>query len=607
MSRIVAITACPTGVAHTLMAAEALRKTAAAMGHQISVETQGSEGAKHVLSTAEIAAADVVVLATDIGVDTSRFAGKAVYETRTSDAITKTRAVLEAALAQALRTSPAAPEVAPAPPKVTTQADTPGAPKRLVGITSCPTGIAHTFMAAEALQKGAKALGHVIKVETQGSVGAQNELSDAEIAAADAVVIAADTKIDLSRFAGKPVYETSTKAAIHDGAAVVRTALSEATVHGGEAGASADLSSQVAAAKAARSASASGPYKHLMTGVSYMLPFVVAGGLLIALAFAFGGIYVYEEANQGTLGWSLFQIGAPSAFALMVPILAGFIAYSIADRPGLAPGMIGGMLAASSGAGFLGGIIAGFIAGYSTSWLNRTLKLPSTLAGLKPVLILPLLGAAFTGLLMIYVVGGPASAALAALTAWLSGMQSSGAVVLGLILGGMMAVDMGGPVNKSAYAFATGLLASELFTPMAAVMAAGMTPPLGLALATMLFKNRFNQEEREAGKAAAVLGVSFITEGAIPFAAKDPLRVIPAVIAGSALTGALSMFFGCTLRVPHGGIFVLPIPNAVTNLPLYVVAILAGTLLTAALLFVLKRPVVPTPSPTTVEAKAVTA
>lgn len=599
MSRIVAITACPTGVAHTLMAAEALRKTAVAMGHEIQVETRGAEGARNVLSAESIAAADVVVVAADIRVDTSRFAGKPIYETRTSEAITKTRAVLEAALALLPAPSPA-PAPAPALPVAPVA-------KRLVGVTSCPTGIAHTFMAAEGLRKGAEQLGHQIKVETQGSVGAQNTLTAEEIAAADAVVIAADTKIDLSRFAGKPVYSTSTKAAIHDGAAVIATALREATAPGGAPAGGADLTAQVAAAKAARSASASGPYKHLMTGVSYMLPFVVAGGLLIALAFALGGIYVYEEANKGTLGWALFQIGAPSAFALMVPILAGFIAYSIADRPGLAPGMIGGMLAASSGAGFLGGIIAGFIAGYSVAWLNRVLKLPPTLAGLKPVLILPLLGASITGLLMIYVVGGPVSAALAALTSWLQAMESSGAVVLGLILGAMMAFDMGGPVNKAAYAFATGLLASQVFTPMAAVMAAGMTPPLGLALATWLFKDRFSGEEREAGKAAAVLGISFITEGAIPFAAKDPFRVIPAIMAGSAVAGALSMLFGCTLQVPHGGVFVLPIPNAVGNLPMYLAAILAGTLVTAGMLYTLKRPVAATAAPAAETTRPVTA
>lgn len=603
MVTMVAVTACPTGIAHTIMAAEALRKTAAVMGHALTVETQGSAGTQNILSPAEIAAADVVILAADIRVDPVRFAGKPIFETRTSEAIRSTRDVIEGALAlaaaapaqKAVGATAGHPQLAAIEAEALEEAPPPGreattatAGKQLVGITSCPTGIAHTFMAAEALQKAARALGHTIKVETQGSVGAQNQLTAAEIAAADAVVIAADVQIDTARFGGKRLYMTSTKHAMHSGQEVIRTALEQPVQAAGAGGA--DLTAQVAAAKAARSAGAKGPYKHLMTGVSYMLPFVVAGGLMIALAFAVGGIYVYEDANRGTLGWSLFQIGAPSAFALMVPILAGFIAYSIADRPGLAPGMIGGMLAASIGAGFLGGILAGFIAGYSTAWLNRSLKLPSTLAGLKPVLILPLLGAAITGLLMIYVVGGPASAALAALTAWLKGMQSSGAVVLGLILGGMMAVDMGGPVNKSAYAFATGLLASQLYSPMAAVMAAGMTPPLGLALATVLFKNRFSEDEREAGKAAAVLGISFITEGAIPFAAKDPLRVIPALIVGSAATGALSMLFGCGLRVPHGGVFVLPIPNAVTNLGMYVVAIIVGTLITTGMLFVLKRP-----------------
>ncbi|ACL25758.1 PTS fructose transporter subunit IIC [Chloroflexus aggregans] len=463
----------------------------------------------------------------------------------------------------------------------------------IVAITSCPTGIAHTFMAAEGLQRGAESLGHTIKVETQGSVGAENTLTAADIVAAEVVIIAADTKVDLSRFAGKRIYETSTKAAIHDGAAVIKTALEQAKpkTAGAVAPASADLVDQVAAAKAARAAGVAGPYKHLMTGVSYMLPFVVAGGLLIAIAFAFGGIYVYEDANRGTLGWALFQIGGPSAFALMVPILAGFIAFSIADRPGLAPGMIGGMLASSTGSGFLGGILAGFIAGYAALWLNRNLNLPKTLAGLKPVLILPLLSSLFVGLLMVYVIGQPVSSALNALTAWLQSMEQSSALVLGLVLGAMMAFDMGGPVNKAAYTFATGLLASQVTTPMAAVMAAGMTPPLGLALASLLFKDRFTVEEREAGKAAAVLGISFITEGAIPFAAKDPFRVIPSIMVGSAVAGALSMVFGATLAVPHGGIFVLPIPNAVGNLPMYIVAILAGTLVTAGMLYVLKRPI----------------
>jgi PTS system fructose-specific IIC component len=586
MSKIVAVTGCPTGIAHTIMAAEALRKVAATMGHEIKVETQGAEGARDVLSDREIAAADVVIISSDIHVDMSRFAGKPVYAASTSEAIRFTKSVIEAALGEAQENVVApAPEPAHALPKVESTSE----PKKIVAITSCPTGIAHTFMAAEGVKRGAESLGHWVKVETQGSVGSQNTLTEQEIRDADIVLIAADTKIDKSRFTGKRIYETSTKAAIHNGAEVVEKALNEAVVQGG-AGAKADLATEVEQLKKQRAAARTGPYKHLMTGVSYMLPFVVAGGLMIALAFAFGGIYVYKDEFKNTLGWALFQIGGPSAFALMVPILAGFIAYSIADRPGIAPGMIGGMLAGSIGAGFLGGIVAGFIAGYSTNWLNKAIKLPSTLAGLKPVLILPLLGAAVTGLLMIYVVGTPVKLVLDALTTWLQGMQQTSALILGLILGTMMAFDMGGPINKSAYAFSVGLIDSGLYTPMAAVMAAGMTPPLGLALATVLFKNRFTKDEQEAGKAAWVLGASFITEGAIPFAAGDPFRVIPSIIVGSGVAAAISMVSGCELRVPHGGIFVLPIPNAVTNLPMYIVAILVGTVVTAGMLYALKRP-----------------
>jgi PTS system fructose-specific IIC component len=429
----------------------------------------------------------------------------------------------------------------------------------------------------------------VIKVETQGSVGAKNTLTVEDIAAADLVIIAADTQVDKTRFAGKRLYEASTKAAIHDGAALVRTAIEQARAPGAEAG-GANYDDQVKQAKAQQAASRPGFYKHLMTGVSYMIPFVVAGGLLIAISFAIGGINVFEDANAGTLGWTLFQIGAKAGFTLMVPILAGFIAYSIADRPGIAPGMIGGMIASTIGSGFLGGIAAGFLAGYVVKWMSDYIRLPRTLDGLKPVLILPLLGTLVVGLLMYYVVGEPVAAALAMITAWLKGMQGSSAIFLGLLLGAMMAFDMGGPVNKSAYAFATGLIVSEVYAPMAAVMAAGMVPPLGLALATVLFKNRFSLDEREAGGATAVLGISFITEGAIPYAAKDPLRVIPALMIGAAVTGALSMVFGCELRVPHGGVFVLPIPNAVTNLGPYLIAIVVGTLITAAALFFLKRP-----------------
>lgn len=589
MSKIVAVTACPTGIAHTIMAAEALQQAAERAGHSLQVETQGSAGTRNTLSAADIAAADAVIIAADTHVNTDRFVGKNLLEIGTVPAIRDAEAVIRQALAQALPGvhSGVLSSAPPAKASAATPARDPKLPQ-IVAITSCPTGIAHTFMAAEGLETGAKANGLTIKVETQGSVGAQNTLTAAEIEAADMVLIAADTNVDMSRFAGKRIYETNTKAAIKDGAQVVRTAMEQAKAASPVTGGA--YADQVKTAKAQQSASRTGAYKHLMTGVSYMIPFVVAGGLLIALGFALGGIYVYEDANKGTLAWTLFTIGAKSGFALMVPILAGFIAHSIADRPGLAPGMIGGMIAASIGAGFIGGIAAGFLAGYTVKFLNDKIQLGRNLDGLKPVLILPLLGTAIVGLLMFYVVGGPVAIALAAITTWLKGLQGSNAVFLGLLLGAMMAFDMGGPVNKAAYAFATGLIASDVHAPMAAVMAAGMTPPLALALATVLFKNRFTQEEREAGKATAVLGIAFITEGAIPFAAKDPLRVIPALMLGSAVAGALSMVMGCELRVPHGGAFVLPIPNAVTNLGAYLMAIVAGTVVSAVALGGLKRP-----------------
>jgi PTS system fructose-specific IIC component len=315
-----------------------------------------------------------------------------------------------------------------------------------------------------------------------------------------------------------------------------------------------------------------------------MLPVIVAGGLIIALSFVFG-----LNPAEGTIGDALLQIGGKSAFALIVPVLSGFIAFSIADRPGLAPGLIGGMLAANLGMGFLGGILSGFLAGYIALLVRDKVNLPANLEGLKPVLVIPLLSTLAVGLLLVYVFGTPVKAILDGLTAFLQGMGQTNAVILGLILGGMMAVDMGGPVNKAAYTFAVGLLASNVFAPMAAVMAAGMTPPLGLALGTLLAKRQFTEEEREAGRVATVLGISFITEGAIPFAAKDPIRVLPACILGSAVAGALSMLFGCTLRAPHGGIFVLAIPNAVGQGGLYVVAIAVGTLVTALAITQLKR------------------
>ncbi|AHI68205.1 PTS fructose-like transporter subunit IIB [Burkholderia thailandensis] len=582
MEKLIGLVAAPARTAAPTFAAHALGRAAQARGIALALETRSALGVQTPLSADQIGEASAVLIAADdpASIDEAPFAGKTIHRVSIDEAIRDADAVLAHASAQA-----AAASVAEAAASRSAAAR----PLKIVAITSCPTGIAHTFMAAEGLAQGAQALGHAIHVETQGSVGAQNRLTDAQIAEADLVVIAADTQVDKSRFNGKRLYETGTKSAIGKGAALIEKAILEARVEGGAAAGAAALADQVAAAKQARAAKAGGPYRHLMTGVSYMLPFVVAGGLLIALSFALGGIYAFDDAHKGTLAWSLFQIGAKSAFALIVPVLSGYIAYSIADRPGITPGMVGGMLAASLNAGFLGGIVSGFLAGYAALLINRHLKLHRNLEGLKPVLIIPLVSTLVVGLLMLYVVGAPVAAALHALEGWLRSMQAGSAVVLGLILGGMMALDMGGPVNKAAYAFSAGLIASHVYTPMAATMAAGMTPPLGIALATWLFRQRFGAEEREAGKAAAVLGIAFITEGAIPFAARDPMRVIPACIAGSALTGAISMAAGAELKVPHGGIFVLPIPNAVTHLGVYALAIAAGTLVTALAVGMLKR------------------
>lgn len=545
-----------------VLAAEALRRAARQQGVELAIEIRSDQGVTGALPAAQ-AAATQLLLVGDGEADASRFGSAHIVRASLGEVLDDPLAAL-ALLAATSAT-----------------ASTANDGKHIVAVTSCPTGIAHTFMAAEGLQQAAKALGHAIRVETQGSVGAQDALSDEEIAAADLVLIAADREVDLSRFAGKRLFKSGTKPAINDGQRLIRKALAEAGVQAGA----------VAAARTTEKTKAAGPYKHLMTGVSFMLPFVTAGGLLIALAFALGGIYAFDDAHKGTLAWSLFQIGAKSGFMLMVPALAGYIAYSIADRPGIAPGMIGGLVAVNMDAGFIGGILAGFIAGYGVYWINRALRLPRSLEGLKPVLILPVLGTLLVGLLMMYVIGTPVAELLAWLTDWLRGMQGSSAILLGLLLGGMMAVDMGGPVNKASYAFSTALISSQVYTPMAATMIGGMTPPLGIALATWLFSNRFTAEERGTASAAGVLGLSFVTEGAIPYAARDPLRTIPALILGSAVAGAISMAAGVELKVPHGGVFVLPIPNAVTHLGVYVLALLAGVAVTAVALRVLKKPV----------------
>lgn len=516
--------------------------------------------------------AELVVVAGENVPADAQLAGKNVFVGDVSLAIREPEIFLQRASAEAK------PYVAPV--AVAAKATQSAGPKRIVAITACPTGVAHTFMAAEAIETEAKKRGWWVKVETRGSVGAGNAITPEEVAEADLVIVAADIEVDLEKFAGKPMYRTSTGLALKKTKQELDKALVEAEVFEPK-----KQGAQGAAGK--KKESGSGPYRHLLTGVSYMLPMVVAGGLCIALSFAFG-IKAFEV--KGTLAAALMQIGGASAFALMVPVLAGFIAFSIADRPGLTPGLIGGMLAVSTGAGFLGGIIAGFLAGYVAKFIGSKLHLPQSMEALKPILIIPLLASLVTGLVMIYVVGTPVAKILGGLTNWLQSMGTANAVLLGAILGAMMCTDMGGPVNKASYAFGVTLLSSSVYAPMAAIMAAGMVPPLAMGLATILARKKFEQGEREGGKAAMVLGLCFITEGAIPFAARDPMRVLPCCIAGGALTGALSMAFGAKLMAPHGGLFVLLIPGAITPIVGYLVAIIAGTLLAGVSYAFLKRP-----------------
>ncbi|KIL49694.1 PTS fructose transporter subunit IIABC [Jeotgalibacillus soli] len=459
------------------------------------------------------------------------------------------------------------------------------APKgKILAVTACPTGIAHTYMAADALKNKAKEMNVDIKVETNGSDGAKNILTAGEIENAVAIIVAADTKVDMERFKGKHLIEVGVTDGIRRPQQLIeRAQRQDAPVYKGS-GASRDASDNADSAKGR-----SGVYKHLMSGVSNMLPFIVGGGILIAASFAF------EDQIAGTLtpfGEILRTIGGANAFFLIVPVLAAFIAMSIADRPGFAPGMVGGLMAATGGGGFLGGIIAGFVAGYIVLGLKKLFKnLPAILDGLKPVLIYPLLGIFLTGFIMYFAVS-PLSAINEGITSWLDGLGTANLAILGIVLGGMMAVDMGGPVNKAAYAFALGLAASGQFGPQAAVMAGGMVPPLGLALATTLFKRKFTDQERKAGFSAYFLGAFFITEGAIPFAASDPLRVIPSVITGSAIAGGLTLWFDLALRAPHGGIFVFAtLEGGVLSILLYTLAIAVGTVVTAIMVGLLKKPV----------------
>lgn len=455
---------------------------------------------------------------------------------------------------------------------------------RVLAVTACPTGIAHTYMAAESLEEKGKEMGVSIKVETNGSGGAKNVLTEEEIKNAECIIIAADKNVEMARFDGKRVIKTKVADGIHKAEELIKEATSgkAAIYHAEEKARSIDekIDDEGVGHKI---------YKHLMNGVSHMLPFVIGGGILIALAFLFDD-YSINPSNFGsnTPFAAFLKTVGDTAFGFMLPVLAGYIAMSIGDRPALAVGFVGGMLANKGGSGFLGALLAGFIAGYLVVFLKKIFsKLPDSLEGLKPVLLYPLVGIFLIGAIIIFVINPPVAAINTGLTNFLNSMGESSKVILGVILGAMMAIDMGGPINKAAYVFGTASLASGQYDIMAAVMIGGMVPPLSIALCTTFFKNRFTKRERQSGLTNYIMGFSFITEGAIPFAASDPLRVIPACAIGSAVAGGLSMGLGCQLRAPHGGIFVVP----VIHNPLgYLIAIAVGSIVGMILLAILKKP-----------------
>ena len=451
----------------------------------------------------------------------------------------------------------------------------------VLAVTACPTGIAHTYMAADALIKKAKEMGVNIKVETNGSTGVKNEITAEEIKRAKGIIVAADKNVEMERFAGKHVEIVPVKEGIKNPETLIKNALNQtAPIY------TVTTSGEKTPAKKEKT----GFYKHLMSGVSNMLPFVVGGGILIALSFMFG----IQASNPNDPSFHpvaklLSDIGGGNAFFLMIPVMAGFIGMSIADRPGFAPAMVGGLISLNNGGGFLGGLIGGFLGGYVVVLLKKLFaKLPNSLEGLKPVLLYPLFGIFITGALMYGVIINPIAALNSGVTNFLQGLGTGNLVLLGILVAGMMAVDMGGPINKAAFTFGIAMITAGNYYPHAAVMAGGMVPPLGIALATTFFKNKFTKDERDAGKVCYIMGLSFITEGAIPFAASDPIRVIPACIIGSGIAGGLSMFFKVQLPAPHGGLFVLPV---VTNPIMYLVAIVVGSVITALILGFIKKPV----------------
>lgn len=450
----------------------------------------------------------------------------------------------------------------------------------VLAVTACPTGIAHTYMAADSLRKKAEEMGVNIKVETNGSTGVKHELTAEEIKAAKGIIVAADKNVEMERFAGKHVEIVPVKEGIKNPQNLIQNALQQkAPIYQSTAGTAA-----LGSVKKERT----GFYKHLMSGVSNMLPFVVGGGILIAICFMFG-IKAFDpnDPSYHPFAKLVNDIGGGNAFFLMIPVLAGFIGMSIADRPGFAPAMVGGLIAMNNGGGFLGGLIGGFLGGYSIVFLKKVFtKLPESLEGIKPVLLYPLFGMLITGSIMYQVIVGPIATIDNGLTGFLNNLGTGNLVLLGIVLAVMMSTDMGGPINKAAFTFGIATIAAGNYAPHAAVMAGGMVPPLGIALATTLFQNKFTEDERTAGKTCYILGLSFITEGAIPFAASDPIRVIPSCMVGAGIAGALTMLFGVQLPAPHGGIFVIPV---VTHPVQYLLAIGIGSLVTAVLLGILKK------------------
>ena len=526
--------------------------------------SKAAQAQHQIVDSAE--AADLIIVLGNVLPNNAQFNGKKVFLANIDKHFNAPENLLDQAIQQAHDYVP------PVESAVVSN----GKMKNIVAVTACPTGVAHTFMSAEAIETYAKQQGWQVKVETRGQVGAGNEITAEEVAAADLVFVAADIDVPLDKFKGKLMYRTSTGLALKKTAQEFDKAFKEAKIY--EVGAT-------SATKAEERGEKKGVYKHLMTGVSHMLPLVVAGGLLIAISFMFGIEAFKDENIAGGLPKALMDIGGGAAFHLMIAVFAGYVAFSIADRPGLAVGLIGGMLATTAGAGILGGIIAGFLAGYVVKGLNDVIKLPPSLMSLKPILILPLLGSFIVGLAMIYLINPPVAKIMTALSEWLKSMGDVNAMVLGVIIGTMMCIDMGGPVNKAAYTFSVGMIASQIYTPMAAAMAAGMVPPIGMAIATWLARSKFTSNQRDAGKASFVLGFCFISEGALPFVAADPLRVIISSILGGATAGAISMSLGITLQAPHGGLFVVPF---VSEPLMYLAAIAIGSVVTGVIYALIK-------------------